>query len=200
LTISFTDFSLLLQNSTCGETMDPRAKAIKAVEAIFDRYVMCIGFIFFVLLYFQQPRVDSQPLSLATRSTGKVLISSMALNPSASCINKSHNCSILLLITYQTNTPSYRLIAASQNFQGFDKHVMENVKIIDASPKGTVTFEFLIDERYSNVNGVMHGGAAGVIFDMCTTSALGPLARPGQWECVSSSPILSTFFDIFIAS
>ena len=42
---------------------------------------------------------------------------------------------------------------------------MEHVKLRDASPAGTVQFEFLIDERYANVNGVMHGGAAGVIFD-----------------------------------
>jgi acyl-coenzyme A thioesterase 13 len=28
----------------------------------------------------------------------------------------------------------------------------------------------------------MHGGAAGVIFDMATTSALCPIARPGFWE------------------
>lgn len=28
----------------------------------------------------------------------------------------------------------------------------------------------------------MHGGAAGVIFDMATTSALCPIARPGSWE------------------
>jgi acyl-coenzyme A thioesterase 13 len=28
----------------------------------------------------------------------------------------------------------------------------------------------------------MHGGAAGVIFDMATTSALCPVARPGFWE------------------
>lgn len=28
----------------------------------------------------------------------------------------------------------------------------------------------------------MHGGAAGVIFDMSTTTALCPLARPGFWE------------------
>lgn len=32
---------------------------------------------------------------------------------------------------------------------------MENVKLIDASAEGTVTFEFRIDARYSNVNGVM---------------------------------------------
>jgi|SRR5690242_2130243 len=29
---------------------------------------------------------------------------------------------------------------------------------------------------------VMHGGAAGVIFDMSTTTALCPVARPGFWE------------------
>lgn len=59
---------------------------------------------------------------------------------------------------------------------------MENLKIIDATPEGTVDFELLIAERYTNLNGVMHGGAAGVIFDMATTSALGPLAKPGYWE------------------
>jgi acyl-coenzyme A thioesterase 13 len=28
----------------------------------------------------------------------------------------------------------------------------------------------------------MHGGAAGVLFDMSTTTALCPIARPGFWE------------------
>lgn len=72
---------------------------------------------------------------------------------------------------------------------------MSSVKLLDATPQGTVTFEFLIDERYTNINGVMHGGAAGVIFDMCTTTALGPLARPGYWECV---PFLCLLFYLII--
>ncbi|KAL3421347.1 thioesterase superfamily protein [Phlyctema vagabunda] len=76
----------------------------------------------------------------------------------------------------------YRLIATGTDFNGFDRHVMDNCKIIDASPDGTAEFELMIDEHYGNLNGVMHGGAAGVIFDMCTTSALGPLARPGWWD------------------
>ncbi|EKD16307.1 putative thioesterase family protein [Drepanopeziza brunnea f. sp. 'multigermtubi' MB_m1] len=76
----------------------------------------------------------------------------------------------------------YHLIAQATNFNGFDRHVMENVLLVDASPAGTATFEFVVGERYANVNGVMHGGAAGVIFDMCTTTALGPLARPGFWD------------------
>jgi acyl-coenzyme A thioesterase PaaI-like protein len=67
---------------------------------------------------------------------------------------------------------------------------MENLKLINATPQGIVDFEFFVDERYANINGVMHGGAAGVIFDMCTTSALGPLAKPGFWECVFFNPLL----------
>jgi len=60
---------------------------------------------------------------------------------------------------------------------------MDNVKIIDASENPSqVTFELTVSENYGNVNGVMHGGAVGLIFDMCTTSALAPLARPGYWE------------------
>jgi len=49
----------------------------------------------------------------------------------------------------------YLLIAKATDFTGFDRHIMENVKLIDASAEGTVTFEFRIDARYSNVNGVM---------------------------------------------
>ncbi|KAF8853493.1 Thioesterase/thiol ester dehydrase-isomerase [Acephala macrosclerotiorum] len=76
----------------------------------------------------------------------------------------------------------YLLIAKSTSFQGFDAYLMSTVKLLNATMDGTVDFEFLIDERYTNVNGVMHGGAAGVIFDMCTTMALGPLAKPGFWD------------------
>lgn len=43
-----------------------------------------------------------------------------------------------------------------------------------------------ITTRDANINGVMHGGAYGVIFDMLTTIALAPVSRPGYWECVCS--------------
>ena len=59
---------------------------------------------------------------------------------------------------------------------------MEGLKITDASMAGTVTFELTIVPNFSNLNDVMHGGAAGVIFDMATTAALCPLATPGNWE------------------
>lgn len=43
------------------------------------------------------------------------------------------------------------------------------------------TSKLHIGREDGNYNGVMHGGAAGVIFDMLTTIALGPVARPGFW-------------------
>ncbi|KAF2841670.1 hypothetical protein M501DRAFT_1000942 [Patellaria atrata CBS 101060] len=78
----------------------------------------------------------------------------------------------------------YKLLASKRKAGhiDFDNYVMNNLKLIDASPKGTVEYQFTIPQNYSNLNDVMHGGAAGVIFDMCTTTALCPLAKPGQWE------------------
>jgi len=77
----------------------------------------------------------------------------------------------------------YRIIAAKRpkHHIDFDRKVMEAMKLIDAGPEGSVHFELLIDEQFSNLNDVMHGGAAGVIFDMSTTTALGPLQKPNYW-------------------
>jgi hypothetical protein len=83
----------------------------------------------------------------------------------------------------QTNPPPrFHLLAKARDYNGFDLELMRSVKILSATPKGEVVFELVSDERYGNLNGVMHGGAAALIFDMCTTSALGPVARPGFWE------------------
>ncbi|KZM21820.1 uncharacterized protein EKO05_0003135 [Ascochyta rabiei] len=78
----------------------------------------------------------------------------------------------------------YELLA-SQRPKGhvdFDSEVMKNMKIVDAGPEGSAEFELYIAPNFSNLNNVMHGGAAGVIFDMSTTTALCPVARPGFWE------------------
>lgn len=47
--------------------------------------------------------------------------------------------------------------------------------------KATCTSKLFIGPEWGNYNGVMHGGAAGVIFDMLTTIALGPVSKPGFW-------------------
>lgn len=41
---------------------------------------------------------------------------------------------------------------------------MENLKIVDAGMDGSVSFELNVSPNFSNLNDVMHGGAAGVIF------------------------------------
>ncbi|KAK7698251.1 hypothetical protein SLS64_012717 [Diaporthe eres] len=51
----------------------------------------------------------------------------------------------------------------------------------DAGIRASCTTRLFIGAELGNYNGVMHGGAAGVIFDMLTTIALGPVARPGFW-------------------
>jgi acyl-coenzyme A thioesterase 13 len=79
--------------------------------------------------------------------------------------------------------------------QDFDREVMDSLKLVDAGMDGSVAFEMTIGPNFSNLNStnlhpqlytrangipdVMHGGAAGVIFDMSTMTALCPLARPG---------------------
>lgn len=65
---------------------------------------------------------------------------------------------------------------------------MRDAKVIDGSPDGRASFEIRITPYYGNINGVLHGGAAGVIFDMLTTAALAPLSRPDYWEYVYHRP------------
>ncbi|KAH8820556.1 HotDog domain-containing protein [Xylogone sp. PMI_703] len=76
----------------------------------------------------------------------------------------------------------YILIANAQPSKFYDYSLMTSLKLIDASEKGTCEYELYLDQQYSNINGVMHGGAAGVIFDMATTTALGPIAKKGFWD------------------
>lgn len=94
----------------------------------------------------------------------------------------------------------YFLIANNASYNGFDRRLMADAVLMDASvgpPYGaempeqlvppasvaaSATFSLLVSEGYSNLRGVMHGGAAGVIFDMLTTVALAPISRPGHWE------------------
>jgi len=80
------------------------------------------------------------------------------------------------------NYSRYHLITANSPIPFFDSKIMRDAKLIDGSPLGRASFTLLMSTDYGNINGVMHGGAAGVIFDMCTTVALAPLSRPGYWE------------------
>ncbi|KAI8940746.1 hypothetical protein NX059_002011 [Plenodomus lindquistii] len=78
----------------------------------------------------------------------------------------------------------YKLLAAQRptDHIDYDREVMANLKLVDAGLDGSVAYDLYISPNFSNLNNVMHGGAAGVIFDMSTTTALCPIARPGSWE------------------
>ncbi|KAJ0107752.1 thioesterase family protein [Diaporthe amygdali] len=95
----------------------------------------------------------------------------------------------------------YKLVQAGVGLPAFDNATMANCTVVDASigpphavptnaaglpapeagVRASCTTRLLIGAELGNYNGVMHGGAAGVIFDMLTTIALGPVARPGFW-------------------
>ncbi|KAI3398544.1 hypothetical protein diail_9068 [Diaporthe ilicicola] len=97
---------------------------------------------------------------------------------------------------------SYKLIQARSG-PAFDNATMNDTVVLDASIgpphdaaaaaapagvpgpdtgiKASCTTRLFVGKELGNYNGVMHGGAAGVIFDMLTTIALGPVARPGFW-------------------
>lgn len=47
----------------------------------------------------------------------------------------------------------FRHLEVTTNYNGFDKLLMSEVKLLDAGPEGTVVFELLISEAYSNING-----------------------------------------------
>jgi len=76
----------------------------------------------------------------------------------------------------------YFHIMKKENYDGYDLELMRNIRLIDAWPEGKVEWELYITPFYANLNGVMHGGAAGVIFDMGTTTALCPVQKKGYWD------------------
>ncbi|KAL1955786.1 hypothetical protein VTO42DRAFT_8106 [Malbranchea cinnamomea] len=75
----------------------------------------------------------------------------------------------------------YKELMAEKNFNGYDKPLIEQVRLVDAHPNG-VTWELDVTEYWTNMNGVMHGGAYGVIFDMCTAIAMNPISKADYWD------------------
>lgn len=102
--------------------------------------------------------------------------------------------------------------------KGYDaKLLTEDLRFIDADPSGSCVWEMAVDETWCNMNGVLHGGAYGVIFgrstypliapvraqwrwwdccwsavDMCTAITMQTISRPGYWEYVCR-PFLQFF-------
>jgi hypothetical protein len=60
-------------------------------------------------------------------------------------------------------THRYLYIMKQTDYTGYDVEMMTKIKLIDAGPEGYVEWELPITSFYSNMNNVMHGGAAGVL-------------------------------------
>ncbi|KAH8659156.1 HotDog domain-containing protein [Tricladium varicosporioides] len=50
----------------------------------------------------------------------------------------------------------------------------------DTNP-GRTTFRYVVQPSHCNRLGNLHGGCAATLFDVCTTSALAPIAKEGYW-------------------
>ena len=55
----------------------------------------------------------------------------------------------------------------------------------------TATFSMIVARDLCNRAGMIHGGAASMIVDMCTNMAQAPIAKPGFWEFGGVSRTLS---------
>ncbi|KAK5937985.1 hypothetical protein PMZ80_009574 [Knufia obscura] len=91
----------------------------------------------------------------------------------------------------------YNFIRRRKSMRNFDDSVMEDLRLITASghpgdpsanppvrPSAhpSCLLEMTMTSEYANLNEVVHGGAAALTFDMCTTLALCPIQRPGYWD------------------
>ncbi|KAI9831214.1 MAG: hypothetical protein M1819_005142 [Sarea resinae] len=57
----------------------------------------------------------------------------------------------------------YQEMANAQKSPNFDRSIVSDLELIDVDG-GRSTFELTATETYSNLNGVMHGGAIGTVF------------------------------------
>ena len=84
-------------------------------------------------------------------------------------------------------------------WQTFDLALMRrHLRLVDAYrlPNGMAiaTFSMLVTTSLCNRTGMLHGGAASMIVDMCTTMAQAPIAKPGFWHFGGVSRTLSVTY------
>ncbi|EXJ74642.1 uncharacterized protein A1O5_01335 [Cladophialophora psammophila CBS 110553] len=59
---------------------------------------------------------------------------------------------------------------------------MDNLRFEDIEADGTVVFSLFLGPEFLHVGGSLHGGAATLILDQCTSLSIAPHAAPGYWE------------------
>ncbi|CRG83055.1 hypothetical protein PISL3812_00403 [Talaromyces islandicus] len=76
----------------------------------------------------------------------------------------------------------YKQLVVEKSAKFYDSKLLTETVFVDADPSGSSEWEFTADETWCNINGVLHGGAYGLIFDMCTALTMQAVSRPGYWE------------------